>query len=70
VVEPVDDWTDCTYVLCNNAHSHFISENQDVVGKRIKQLKHIDLDAASAFLAVCKGNSEQKMNLDNHIQKN
>jgi hypothetical protein len=55
VVEAVDDWTDFRYVLCNKGHSHFVSEKGDIVGRKLKELKDMDLKAADAFIDVCRG---------------
>jgi hypothetical protein len=54
VVEGVDDWTDFTYVLCNNSHSQFLSEKGNVVGRKLKELKHIDLKPTIEFIGLCK----------------
>jgi hypothetical protein len=56
VVEPADDWSDLTYVLCNKLHSQFCSEKGDITGKKLLSLKGMDLEAAGEFLALCKGN--------------
>jgi hypothetical protein len=56
VVEGVDDWTDLIYILCNNSHSQFVAEKGDIVGQKLKEIKHVDLKAAGVFIGACKGN--------------
>jgi hypothetical protein len=55
VVEPVDDWDDLTYVLCNKAHSQFVTEQGNITGKEFRQLKDVDEEARKGFVALCKG---------------
>jgi hypothetical protein len=55
VAESVDDWQDLTYILCNKAHSQFVSDKGDIVGKKLKELKDVDLGASIKFIALCKG---------------
>jgi hypothetical protein len=55
VAEGVDDWTDMTYVLCNNTHSQFFAEKGDIVGKRLKTINNVDIGPAIEFIGVCKG---------------
>jgi hypothetical protein len=55
VVEGVDDWNDLRYILCNKAHSQFVIEEGEIVGKTLRELKDIDERSINAFIAVCKG---------------